>query len=80
MRKKVLISIDEDVLALIDRRAGALKMTRSKYIAAAVLRLLPSEDDEDIGDDIRDAINGGEIETLQDAVDAGLTKEGHGDD
>lgn len=40
MRTKVLLSIDEDILVLIDKRAAECKISRSTYLVACALGLL----------------------------------------
>ena len=40
MRTKVLLSIDDDILILIDRRAAECKISRSAYLVACALGLL----------------------------------------
>jgi hypothetical protein len=46
-RTKVLLTIDPDVLRVIDARADHHHMTRSAYLAAAGLGLLKSTIDDD---------------------------------
>jgi len=45
MRQKVLVSLSPDVLAVVDARAEAHRMTRSAYIAAATLGLFDGGND-----------------------------------
>lgn len=40
MRTKVLLSVDPDILTLIDKRAAECKITRSAYLVACALGLL----------------------------------------